>query len=204
MVRRTKEDAEKTKEMLLDAAEEVFDRKGVSAASLEEIARTAGVTRGAVYWHFTNKQDLFEAMHQRVKLPLETRFEQVLRTDDPLTALKELSVYVLRSMAKDKRMRRVFGIVQFKCERVEQNQRIVDRMLQRRIEVVNKFARVFEMAKEQGRLDTAQCPHMAAIALHAFICGVIMDYLSSEKPFNIDKMAQPLVDVIFSGITQHA
>ncbi len=204
MVRRTKEDAEKTREMLIDAAEVVFDRKGVAAASLEEIARSAGVTRGAIYWHFANKQDLFEAMHERVKLPLDTRFEQALRDDDPLGALKELCIFVLQNLARDARMRRVFAIVQFKCEQVDQNQRIVERMQQRRHEVMQKFIRVFTLAKEQGRMDAGRCPEMSALALHAFICGLVTDYLSGECRYDIEVMAQPLVDMMFSGITMQA
>ena len=65
MARRTKEDAEATRNALLDAAERVFYDKGVSRASLDDIAREAGTTRGAIYWHFKDKADLFNAMMER-------------------------------------------------------------------------------------------------------------------------------------------
>ncbi|WP_272942305.1 TetR family transcriptional regulator [Kingella kingae] len=54
-MRKTKEEAQKTRQHLLNAALEVFWRKGVTQASLHEIAVEAGVTRGALYWHFKNK-----------------------------------------------------------------------------------------------------------------------------------------------------
>ena len=63
-MKRTPEEALKTRQSLLDAAVAVFRRKGVARSSLEEIARTAGVTRGALYWHFKDKQDLFDALFQ--------------------------------------------------------------------------------------------------------------------------------------------
>ena len=44
-----------TRDLLLDAAEEVFAKKGFEGASLEEIADTAGYTRGAIYKHFGGK-----------------------------------------------------------------------------------------------------------------------------------------------------
>ena len=66
MARRTKEDAQKTRELLIEAAENVFYDKGVSKASLSDIAESAGVTRGAIYWHFKNKHDVFEAMIERL------------------------------------------------------------------------------------------------------------------------------------------
>ena len=65
MVRRTKDAALETRAHILDTAEEVFQKKGVSSTSLDDIARAAGVTRGAIYWHFKNKADLFDALMQR-------------------------------------------------------------------------------------------------------------------------------------------
>src|SRR5690606_41278730 len=76
VARRTKAEAEATREAILDAAEEVFIENGVSRATLEQIARRAGVTRGAVYWHFKDKNDLFTAMINRVRLPMRTRSEE--------------------------------------------------------------------------------------------------------------------------------
>jgi AcrR family transcriptional regulator len=54
-----------TRELLLDAAEEVFAAKGFDGAALDEIADVAGYTRGAIYKHFTNKEDLFLAVNTR-------------------------------------------------------------------------------------------------------------------------------------------
>ena len=56
---------------LLDAALRVFRDRGVAHTSLEEVAAAAGVTRGAVYWHFKDKADLFTALCERVQLPME-------------------------------------------------------------------------------------------------------------------------------------
>ena len=62
MVRKTKEDTEQTYTALLDAAERVFKDKGVAAATLNDIAGAAGMTRGAIYWHFKDKEELFDAL----------------------------------------------------------------------------------------------------------------------------------------------
>ena len=71
MARRTKEEALATRHRLLDAAEVLFQAQGVSQTSLQQIAQQAGATRGAIYWHFKDKADLFNAMMDRVTLPLE-------------------------------------------------------------------------------------------------------------------------------------
>jgi AcrR family transcriptional regulator len=55
VARRTKEAAAITREHLLDAAERVFRERGVAGSTLGEVAAKAGMTRGAVYWHFRDK-----------------------------------------------------------------------------------------------------------------------------------------------------
>ena len=56
---------EHTRSVLLDAAEEVFAEKGFTPATLDDIARTAGYTKGAIYKHFATKEDLFLAVSDR-------------------------------------------------------------------------------------------------------------------------------------------
>jgi AcrR family transcriptional regulator len=61
---------QQTRDVLVEAATEVFARRGYEGASLEEIAETAGFTRGAIYKHFAGKEELFfaviEASNERV------------------------------------------------------------------------------------------------------------------------------------------
>ncbi|WP_063002663.1 TetR/AcrR family transcriptional regulator [Nocardia mikamii] len=56
---------EHTRSLLLDAAEAVFAEKGFMSATLDDIAGTAGYTKGAIYKHFTAKEDLFLAVNER-------------------------------------------------------------------------------------------------------------------------------------------
>src|SRR5512137_1551375 len=64
-MKRTKEEAAVTRENLLQAGLVVFGRKGYDAATLEDVAREAGVTRGAIYWHFGSKTELFLALMEK-------------------------------------------------------------------------------------------------------------------------------------------
>jgi TetR/AcrR family acrAB operon transcriptional repressor len=122
MVRRTKEEALETRNSILDAAERVFFEKGVSRTSLADIAQAAGVTRGAIYWHFAHKSDLFTEMFDRVLLPLDELKAASLDPNepDPLGRLMEICKVCLRDTANDPRRRRVFDILFLKCELVEE------------------------------------------------------------------------------------
>lgn len=81
-----------TRELLLDAAEEVFAMRGFDAASLDDIAATAGYTRGAIYKHFSNKEDLFLAVTKRMNERLLTGFLDLL---DPGTPADELDLALM-------------------------------------------------------------------------------------------------------------
>ncbi|MGH2387706.1 MAG: TetR/AcrR family transcriptional regulator [Chloroflexota bacterium] len=60
-----------TRERILQAAIDVFGERGYQAASMDEIARRAGSSKGGVYFHFANKQAIFEALISELVMLLE-------------------------------------------------------------------------------------------------------------------------------------
>ena len=78
-MRRTKTEALKTKEYLMLAALDTFYQKGIARTSLNEIAQAAGVTRGALYWHFKNKEELFEELFRQTFENFSTTFSDGLK-----------------------------------------------------------------------------------------------------------------------------
>ncbi|MDS1036902.1 TetR family transcriptional regulator [Klebsiella pneumoniae] len=91
MARKTKQQARETRQLILDVALRLFSQQGVSSTSLATIAKAAGVTRGAIYWHFKNKSDLFneiwelsDASISDLEIEYRAKFP-----NDPLQTLKE-------------------------------------------------------------------------------------------------------------------
>ncbi|MDN4068749.1 TetR family transcriptional regulator [Paenibacillus vini] len=80
-----------TRTRILEAAAKVFAEQGYATASLEKAAAEAGMTKGAVYWHFSSKQDLFLAIMERNLIQqnrqLPVQIENLLEADDPESAL---------------------------------------------------------------------------------------------------------------------
>jgi AcrR family transcriptional regulator len=75
-----------TRSLLLDAAEEVFAEKGFTPATLDDIAHTAGYTKGAIYKHFATKEDLFLAVSDRYWRRYFDNFAEVMSTSRQIGA----------------------------------------------------------------------------------------------------------------------
>lgn len=202
MARRTRAEAEQTRTQILDAAETVFMERGVSGASLEEIARAAGVTRGAVYWHFRNKIDLFQALLERVRLPLAELLPELegMVGTDPLRSLRELCVYALRGLAEDPRRQRVYTILLHRCEFVDE----VDPLAQRLKQMATDFLRLLEAyfiaAQRHGALNAAITPVAGAYALHVYLMGMYRGWLQNPSYIDLAREAPRLADCLFAGL----
>ena len=202
MARRTKMEAEQTREQIIDAAEELFLTRGVARATLEQIAQAAGVTRGAIYWHFRNKTDLFDAMYCRVHDPVEDLVSQSLALEDEgaIEALRNFCVQSLLSLARDRRRRRVYSILFHHCEFVDGLQESNQRLIAIQHRGLASMEALFRRAREQGSLPNV-CPRLAVIAIHTSMLGLYFDYLREPDAYDLEREAAPLVDLIFRCIT---
>jgi TetR/AcrR family acrAB operon transcriptional repressor len=203
MARRTKGEAEQTRNAILDAAEQVFNERGVARTSLEEIARAASVTRGAVYWHFRDKIALCEAMLQRVFLPQEDILERLATSDSdtPLTDLKKACCDALRLMARDRRRRRVATILNHRCEYVEEMTAIMKRRWQCKDRMLSRSQLLFERARKLGQLAPHWPPPTAARALQALMSGLIANALEREKSFSLAKEGVACIEAFFRSVS---
>lgn len=202
MVRRTKEEAQETRSLLLDTAEQLFRDNGVSHTSLADIASAAGVTRGAIYWHFQNKADLFLAMCDRATLPLETMFDSVAdpTLDDPLGKLRESCVEVLRQTEEDQRCRRVFEILSFKCEFVDELAPTLQRRQQCRIDARDIIERNLGLAMARGQARADLDTRRAAIGLFAYVDGLIVNWSMEPELYSLSAEAGALIDLYLDGL----
>ncbi|WP_440997756.1 TetR family transcriptional regulator [Arhodomonas sp. SL1] len=202
MARKTKEEAEATRERLLDAAEAVFLRQGVARTTLEAIARQAGLTRGAIYWHFRDKSDLLEAMAGRVRPPLAELVESHCREadGDPVETLRQLCLFGLRRLTDDPRHRRVYTILLHRCERIDEINPAVSGQDALIREVLTLFEGLFERARAQGRLNPAITPRVAATGLHAYMAGLYSQYLREPDDCDLDQHAEALLEAFFGSL----
>lgn len=202
MVRRTKEDAQVTRNQILDAAVEVFNRQGVSQTSLNDIAKEAGVTRGAIYWHFTNKVTMFDAMIERLICPLMINAEdrEARIAADPLRFIREATAEFLGKMQSDANFRRVFEILWHKCEYVGEMANIRDSHLEEGENHIEILQRAFTRAQELGQIDHRLTPHQLTIALISLIDGLLFNWTKNPAMFPLDSYAGPIFETWFRSL----
>ncbi|MEF8700134.1 MAG: TetR family transcriptional regulator [Candidatus Accumulibacter sp. UW20] len=197
-MRRTKDEALATRAALLDAAELVFRESGVTRATLGDVASAAGVTRGAVYWHFRDKGELFGALCSRATLPMQSRLEQAADSDgdDAIATLREVSIQALREIASNPRTRAVLEILLCKSERRTSTADGTPQVDEMDRQCVRAVERIVVRAVDQGRLPAATDSNLAAHLLHAFFHGVIQLWLTHPGAFDLHLAAPAMVDMM--------
>lgn len=118
MAKKTKAEALKTRQLLLETAIAQFAARGVTNTTLNDIADAAQVTRGAIYWHFENKVQLFNeiwlqqpALSDLIGIEPNAEWES-----NPLRLIRERLIRGLQYIATNPRQRALMQILYHKCE----------------------------------------------------------------------------------------
>jgi TetR/AcrR family transcriptional regulator, acrAB operon repressor len=202
MVRRTKAEAAATREALLDAAERVFRARGVAHASLAEIAAAAGLTRGALYWHFRDKADLLKALTDRVQLPMEAMLARAGRErhKDPLGVIRELAIFALTSLAEDPRKQAVLDVVTHKCELASEFGSIAARSHNADNSCHASVERLLRQAVAARQLPRDTDTQLAACSLGAFVAGLMREWVQQPTAYDLRNAAPMMIDTFLAGL----
>ncbi|MCV3736690.1 TetR family transcriptional regulator [Rhizobium sp. TRM96647] len=185
-MRRTKAHAEATRQQILHAAERVFFEKGVSNASMEEVALAAGVTRGAIYWHFANKSDLFMELYKSVPLPQEDMIARELEVEgvDVFAVIERMAAEWLEVLAKDEQRQRILSIL-LRCDYGGELAPVLAQQQQVFDEHVRILEKAFARAAETGKLDRCWTPRALASSFCWMMKGLCVEWLLFGRRFDL-------------------
>lgn len=186
-MRKTKTEAQKTHQHLLDAALEVFWRDGVTRASLQAIAQEAGVTRGALYWHFKNKEDLFETLFEQQYADFFAAFnDQTLRDNqDVWTHLQHNLTTMFETLATRESKHKFCNVMFSKCEQTAGNETITELACRYHRLFQKQIAYALQLSREQGRLPENTDIELAAIYLESSLVGLIKIWIDEPERFDL-------------------
>lgn len=196
MARKTKEDAETTRRAIINAARTVFFKCGVSRSSLEKIAEAAGVTRGAVYWHFKDKAELFYAMREGVFAPMIERTDAIFfggGRQNPLDAIESAITEFFRAIDDSDGVREVFEIMHSRCEYVDEFAMVQIELGQPVQVFLEKMEGLYRQAADMNTLRAGIDPSAAARDTWAFTHGLLNLMLGCRKGTGMERQIPAMI-----------
>jgi TetR/AcrR family acrAB operon transcriptional repressor len=174
----------------------------VSRTSLQDIAQAAGVTRGAIYWHFKNKAELFNAMMDSAVLPMEQAMQQMGHDagQDPLDELERAILQMMRRIESDARTRAIFEVATLKVEYVDELLAVKQRHVECYLAGTRQMQRSLEDAAARRALMLAVPADTAAHGLHALMVGLIHTWMLEPARFKLVAVSQAAIRTYLAGL----
>ncbi|MGI3131979.1 TetR family transcriptional regulator [Halopseudomonas pachastrellae] len=202
-MRRTKEDAEKTRLKIIEAALTLFSRNGYSNTTLAMIGTEAGFSRGPIYWHFKNKDDLFEAVLAYSQEPLEHLVAQARDGAEP--ALARIETFVrswFMLLVEDAWFRQSFEILLNKTELTEAMQSTLERERRLTQSMIETLEALVCSAQEQGQLPQGQAAGQLALMIYTQLMGVTQTWLFAPGLFDLSEQRAFFAERLLRSLQQ--
>lgn len=196
-MRRTREEAEQTRKDILNAALTVFSQKGYTATRLEDVAKSAGVTRGAIYHHYGSKEDLYSALIEEANQVGNTAIERAVNEGGSfIEVVTRILVYSFGLLEEDRRFSEVMAL-QLTTPDVEV---LSKRRYDEARELVTSISEFFKVIIEQGELREDLDAMVAARAFLGYQYGLTSLWFFNRDAFSIKNSAVELAEVFVRGI----
>jgi len=200
-MRRTKEEAARTRQDILKSALIVFGEKGFSAATLTQIAAEVGVTRGAIYWHFDNKAELYNTLIENYSAYGAAIGEQAIADGGSFVdILRRIFVRQLQAVEEDPDLRAIMEIHLFKTGLDPELQTALLQKIQSGQALLEGISAAMSMGIAAGELRADIDPLEMARAFLAFQNGLIYLWLLSPDSFSLRASAESMAEILVGGV----
>jgi TetR/AcrR family transcriptional regulator, acrAB operon repressor len=200
MARKTKEEAQATREGILDAAQACFHEHGVAGTTLAMIGARAGYTRGAVYWHFKNKTEVLEAMINRERVTFIQRLRRTYspKRTTPVLDLRSALLVSIQELAEDERARNMMEIM-LRNDLSAESQAMQDLQHESTLEELEIITLAFQRARDLGQLRNDADAATASRILHASLSGVLYSAMLEPELFDLMRDGAEVIDIVFAA-----
>lgn len=200
-VRRSKEDAEETRRALLDAALKVFGRDGFAATRLDDIAKEAGVTRGAIAHHFGGKIEIWRALSARREEVVSTVAKRVAEAGGtPIERLRGLMIALAGELEDNEEYRAVWSLIVFHRAGSPPEVRETEVERHRDDAYERGIARIVRAGIEKGLFHPDLDTRTVARAFFALSAGLAVNWLTAPDVFSIKEEAPRIADLFLNGV----
>ena len=195
-MRRTKEEAARTRAAIVEAALGCFDRHGIAGSTLDQIAAAARVTKGAVYHHFAGKREILHEIREQVSLPLLDAADTALLHAVDMPALARVERFLLGfvdMLERDHRKRRALAVMQFKCEYVDDLAVELADSLRNNERLTEALRGAYREARREGQLAKGLSPDIAALETLMFLAGLVRLWLLHGPRHSLSRKAKAVI-----------
>jgi TetR/AcrR family transcriptional regulator, acrAB operon repressor len=202
-MRRTKEEAEQTKQHIMIAAIKVMNKKGLGSTRFEDIAQEADVTRGAIYHYFKSKNEILFAIHDKNKKQIFEIFERHISNDiDPVISLKSGLKEIFKRFENDEEYRAIeelFLKVEF-TSLIREDEELSEIFEKEKEKTICDMLELVKRGQESGSLRKDIKTENLGLALISFYVGFITTWFLQLHKFPMDGTSDDFIDVLFHGI----
>ncbi|WP_055108741.1 TetR/AcrR family transcriptional regulator [Paenibacillus ihumii] len=192
---------EDTRSRILHAASRVFAQHGYEGAALDLVAAEAGLTKGAVYWHFAGKSDLFLAICERslsrLMAGLPQQAYQVAASGNPEEALRRLLESEFASCELDGGER---PLLLFEFVANSRNPEVRAKLGEAFAKLFLSTTGVIAALQQQGLITEDRDPHSLAVSLHAMINGAVLMWLIAPDQVSLQALSADISSLLWNGL----
>ena len=200
-MRRTKAEAAITREQLLSKALMVFSRKGYATTTLQDIASEAGVTRGAIYWHFKGKAELYNTLISEYAERGNRIVQQAAAEGGSLLdILRRVFVRQLQAIESDRELRAMMELHLFKTGLAPELEEGHQLQIAASLAMVEMLSGIMAQGVELSLLRPDVDTKTMARAYLAFQNGLIQLWLTAPDQFSLQTSAESYADIFMSSI----
>ena len=175
-MRRTKEEAAKTRAAIVDAALCCFDRHGIAGSTMAHIATAANCTKGAVYHHFDGKRAILNELRDQVSIPMLDEADTELLQEREVPALDRVEHFllgILDAVENNPRTRQAITVMQLRCEYVNDLSQELAGAARNHERLLRAFEAAYREAREARQLAAGLSPQVAAAETVMFLSGLL-------------------------------
>jgi AcrR family transcriptional regulator len=186
------------RERLLESAKRLFSQRGYYATSVEDIVESAGLSKGAFYFYFKSKEELFKSLVEEIHLSIVKRLESFLERDLPLEdALIEHAKVFLEDIYQNRHIAQIFLF-----QLMGTNEEFRELYYTKIAHLRELLAKMVDKAIQRGEITYKNAENI--VNLYAgFLRMLVLEYVFKERVPDLERvkgLAQEGVKVLFRGL----
>lgn len=201
-MRRTKEDAEQTRQAILESAMDIFYEKGYSKTTFDEIAKRINLTKGAVYWYFRNKPDIVAALiNDFVQKHIKRLEEFRAGKEENLDILADMMLLAYHHMKKNPLEYKFIFFITCQMEWSEAILVKIRPLVEQTSEISRKLMTdtLLKLKKNKKIKDDTDVESITEI-LQAMWMGLLENYLAKRMTLDFEQIVRQGFNLIFNSI----